>query len=259
MAAWRRFSLRDSDRGHPPPAPRLRWRRWLAVLFWTGWVLLTLMFDEEPGSRMSRLPWWQQLVVSPLMLLVLWIGLRTFRTGLSDGLRRVPGPPLLKYLAIGLPLTTLGNTLGISFGLVGQDIHPNLLLNAVFWFGAFGGILLAWYALRIFYAFESAHVFLFSGLVGVLVEQNHLVPKTLLSGDPVGAVLLAFFVLPVYGTIFASPWLIMPVDEMPRGARQPGLGAVLLFVAAPALSFYVGAFAWFMLSDLLFGTRILSS
>jgi hypothetical protein len=251
---------RGFEEGDVREVPLSPWSRRLSLVFWVVWVLLVVVMTlrNDPGGQLGRLGWWQRWLVSPLILLVLWGALRWFRRSLANGLRRAPGPAVLKYLVIGLPLTTLGNTIAISYGLGGHDLHPNLVLSALLWFGAFGGILLAWYALRAVYRFGYRHVFVFTGIAGVLVEQEQLVPKTLLSGDVVGAALLSVFIIGVYGIIFTSPWLIMPGEQLPRGTRQPGWGARVLFVIVPIVAFYLGAFAWFSLSNLTFGTHLLT-
>jgi hypothetical protein len=220
------------------------------------------------------LPWWLQIIVSPLMLPVMWFLLHRFRPAITDFIRRVPLPPLVKYLGFGLFFgVVLGLNFTISFGLQGTDhfhtgvpgadLHPNPLINTLLYFGPYGGTMLAWYLLRHFYVFDHRHVFVIAGLNGALVEpnaaavQNFVVLAMVASGQVIAGLLTLNALIPAYGVPFASIWLVMPPEELPKGRRQPRWLGYPLLVVVPLVASFVSPLVSFRVIDALFGTHFL--
>ncbi len=235
----------------------------LMVIFWLLFLVSTflLMFvaPQEPQPT-SSFPLWLRLIISPFMLLVQWGILLGFRAPLTKAMRSITVPPLLKYIVAGLFLATVvGNNFAINFDLNGNDFHPDPLVNITLYSGPYGAVLLALYLLRKWYRFTYNYVFWITGMSGALIEQNFLLPLTLLAGDPFAGAILLCHVIPAYGVPFGSIWIVMPVEQLPGGTRRLGIGGILLCSISVLLCYYIGAFIWFSLFDLLFGTGLLSA
>jgi hypothetical protein len=259
--------------------PAVRWLRWRKIgmaLFWLGytiWVGAVLLFGEG-RERVRELPVVVQILISPLMLPVLWFALHHYRQPLSNLIRRVRLPAVVKYLGFGLvTCVVLGVNLSISFGLSGTDhyqtgvpgadLHPNPLINTLLYFGPYAGTLLAWFLLRCWFQFGEWHVFWLAGLAGALTEPNKtattdfIVLQMLLSGEPFDALLSLLALIGAYGVPLASIWVIMPAEELPHGQRRVGcLGLMLLWII-PLIASFVSPIISFALIDLIFGTRFL--
>jgi len=221
------------------------WRRALWGLLWGLFALSTasMMLGGEDAGRVRQLPWWLQLLLSPLMLLPLWWVLHQFREGIRLWIRRVPLPPILKFIFLGLMVGVPAVSLTVALGLNGDDLDPDPALNTLLYVGPVGGAMLGWYLLRRFYAFSYHYPFWFQGIRGVIEEQGYLVPLALLSGDVFTALLLSAYLLPAWGINIASIFVIMPAEELPQGKRQPRLLGWLLFAIVPQLTSDVFAFA----------------
>lgn len=243
----------------------------LWTIFWGLFVLSTLsaMLFLEPPERLRQFPFWMQILMSHLMLLPFWFILLRFRSFFSGIVRSIPLPSVVKFLIAGL---LLGVGLGVNFtiafglsggysrfenpsGIAGADLDPNPLINIALYFGPWGGAMLGWYFLRRFYTFSFYHVFWIAGILGALTEQQFLLPATLLSGDILTALSLTFLLIPSYGVPYATPFVIMPPEELPKGVRKPGLLGYLLFVIIPLIMFYVSAILYYKILDLIFSTK----
>jgi hypothetical protein len=227
-----------------------------------------LMLSSEETDRIRQLPFWLQILVSPLMLLVLWLVLHRFRGFFNTVLRSLPLPSLIKFVIFGLLVgVVLGVNWTISFnqsgtdisatGVAGADLHPDLVMNTLLYFGPFGGVMLAWYLIGYLYRFTYHHVFWIEGIRGALTEQGFIMPFTLLAGDLLGAVVLLVHLIPAYGVCFASIFLIMPPEELPQGMRKPRFGGYLVFALFPLMMFYLCAVIWYWLLDVMLGTDFL--
>jgi hypothetical protein len=151
------------------------------------------------------------------------------------------------YFGLGLLYTTvIGENLGIALE---GDIHPNLAINTFLWVGSYLGLLAGWWLLGRRYLWTPWQVYWLSGLMGVVVEQDYLVPRMLVSGEVIQAVVLSPFVHAVYGSIMAPVFAVLGQD-LPARDRRPGIGAKVLAVVLPAALFFLGGlwiFLWFWL------------
>jgi hypothetical protein len=231
-------------------------RRWLWIGFWTLFILavLGLLSDTSQNPAAEQVPLALRVAVSPLGLFVLWMALLRFRAPIHAFVRRLAMPGWLKFALLGLVFGIgLAANFSISFNIYGQDIHPNPLINTVLYVGIYGGVMLGWYILKSIYAFTYQHVFWIGGLVFSTFEQNYILPLTILGGGILLAPLLLAYLVVSYGVPFATPFLMMPEEELPQGGRPLGWLGYTLCVVLPLLLFVVGGNAWFWLIDQLVG------
>jgi hypothetical protein len=249
--------MRASDTaGRRGRLPRLERRHWLWAGFWALFILsvLGLLSDPAQNPGAEQVPLALRVAVSPLGLFVLWIALLWFRAPLQAVIRRISLPGWAKFALVGLLFgICLAANFSISFNIYGQDIHPDPLLNTALYIGIYGGVMLGWYILKAIYAFNYRHVFWIGGLVFSMFEQNYILPLTILGGGIVLAPLLLAYLVVSYGVPFATPFLMMPEEELPQGQRKLGRLGYVLCAALPLLLFIVCGNVWFWLLDRLLG------
>lgn len=88
-------------------------------------------------------------------------------------------------------------------------------------FGYYGGFAFALFLASTFFKFRVSEIFIVSGLVGILLEQDGGVITTVLSSlitDPISAIFLAIFTFAVYGSI--GGLIYMPVEQREAGRRS---------------------------------------
>lgn len=231
------------------------------AVWWAVWGLFLLataaLWSADPA--LDRLPPWLRVAVSPLMLFVQWSALVALRPRWQALLRRVPLAPPAKFLVLGLFLAiVLGNNFAVSFDLGTPDLDPDPLRNTLLYVGPYGGRLCAYYALRHVYVFGHEYVFWTSAFLGAIGEQGRLIPRALLAGDPLTALIALAAVVPAYGVPFASAFVVLPPEELPDPGRRPGLRDHLVVLACLVASFHLGALAWYALLDAALGTRVLA-
>lgn len=228
------------------------------AVFWALFVISTisLILSAERNPRLANIPFWFQLVFSPLMIPVIWFTALYFRNQLMNFFRRFPSLPFFKFLLIGSVLAPIIVGFTVFFGL-SPDLDPNPVINTLVYVGPWGGIISGWYILRHFYIFDYRHVFWISGIWGAITEQNYLMPLMLLSGDIVGAFLTTIYLIPSYAVATALMFLIMPKEQLPKGTRNPGFFGYLLFFVVPIIMFYVGAIVWYIPLGVILGRNLI--
>lgn len=241
-------------------------RRYKDRIVWVGFVVATLLLvlnsSADPSLATSQFPFVVQLLLSPLSVGLVWWLILRYRQQLQGLVRRIPLPPLLKYVVLGSVLAAfVFNNFAISFNLNRNDIikgdDPAILFNSFLWIGSFATMLLVYYLFAYRYRIAPEAVFWVSGLIGVVIEQNFLVPIMLATLNPF-ALIFFFALLPVYGATYGAIWLLMPPEQLPQGSRAPTRVSYVVLAFLAALAFYLGAALWWGMSDLLFGTRLLS-
>lgn len=240
-------------------------KKTLWIVFWSLYIFSVFAVNGPEATASQRsiigfLPIWVVWLISPLMIPAQWFLLLRFRSSLSRNIASIKLPVVIKFIIAGLFLATvLGNNFAIYFDLYHNDIPEfwnNPILNTVVgYFGPYGGLMLGWLLLRRWFAFDYRHVFWIEGIMGALTEQNYIFPLTLLSGSIIGALVLLFHLIPVYGVPLASVWVVMPKDQLPQGGRKPGFWGYILFIVLPRVAFYLGAILYYRLLDVIFKTH----
>jgi hypothetical protein len=233
--------------------------KWLVICYWMLFSFAAIGLASEGPS----FPWQVLLVALWLLLWRFQKPVRRFLFGrgeggptpdapLADGaeippLARPSPPPWVWYFGLGLLYTVVvGENLGIGFR---GDIHPNLAVNSLLWVGSYLGLLVGWWILARRYLWTPWQVYWLSGLIGLAIEQNYLIPRMLVRGEVIEAFLLAPFIHAVYGSIMAPLFAILG-PYLPVHDRRPGIGAKLLALLLPSALFFLGGlwiFLWFWL------------
>lgn len=235
--------------GQARPAAARR-RSWLWGGFWLLFAISVagLLSDPTLNPGAERVPIALRVIASPLGLLVLWVALHRFREPIHNLVRRAALPPWLMFSLLGLVFGIgVAANFSISFNIYGQDIHPDPALNTVLYVGIYGGVMLGWYLLKMAYALTYRHVFWIGGLTFAMFEQNYILPLTVLGGGIVLAPFLLVYLVVSYGVPFATPFLMMPEEQLPQGRRRLGVLGYLLCIALPLLLFNLLGGAWFWL------------
>lgn len=229
--------------------------KWLVGCYWILFCVATVGLSADGPS----FPWQAVLVILWLAVWRFRMRIRRylfgrggdleqtspeFRTGSDAHLSPPSSPPLwVWYFGLGLPYATIiGENLGVGFE---GDIHPNLAINTLLWVGSYLGLLAGWWILGRRYLWSAWQIYWLSGLMGVVIEQDYLVPRILASEQAIEAVVIAPFVHAVYGSIVAPIFAILGQD-LPASDRRPGIGAKVMAVVLPAVLFFVGG-SWILL------------
>lgn len=151
----------------------------------------------------------------------------------------------------------IANNFAVNFNIRGDDSHPDFLLNCFLWIGAIAAVLAVLYIMGKFYILDSNKVFWIMGLVGIIIEQNFLVPLQLFSLQIIPAIIISFSLLPVYGITYAFAWTILPNDSLPKGKLNLNILRTIILAIFVSFSFYFGSLSWWILLDELFGIKVI--
>jgi hypothetical protein len=135
------------------------------------------------------------------------------------------------------------------------DIDPvgrHMIVYIGFYVGLAGVIVFAVPRWR--YGFAALYTI--GGLWGVLIEQQFLIPRTLLSGDLVGALTMASMVFSVYGLYVAGPYLLLH-EEWQRERPAPRWRHILLFILLAVVPLVAWGISTLILGALGFDTTVL--
>ena len=219
-------------------------RRKFLIAFWIWYAVAAVLF-------VGLMKNWS--AIWPVSLFLVWGLALFFRVPLQRFAAWLHLPLFLKFLLIGLFFNdVVMENLAVSFK---GDLHPNLLLNGFLWLGPYAGVLVGWWLLARFYSFSPWLVFLLYGIKGVLIEQDFLLAKLLLSKQFLAAVVFIPIIAVVYGASVA-PVFVALEKELPRPVRKPGLFGAIMAIVVPALLFYGFAYLWFKLVEVVFGLKI---
>jgi hypothetical protein len=219
-------------------------RRRFLIAFWLWYAVAAVWFVGMMNT-------WE--AIWPVSLCLVWWLVLFFREPLQRFTAWLRLPLFLKFLLLGLFFNdVVMENLAVSFK---GDLHPNLFLNCFLWLGPYAGVLVGWWLLARFYSFSPWLVFLLYGIKGVIIEQDFLVAKLLLSKQFLAVAVFIPIVAVVYGASVA-PVFVALEKELPRPPRRLGLLGPVLAIGVPALLFYGFAFVWFKLVALIFGLKI---
>ena len=204
----------------------------LATMFWVWYCLAAAMCLAFPQGR---------VFTGAIGMSIFWGLLLKFHKTLQERVERIPGPLGVRFLVVGI-LTTdvVMENLAINFH---GDLHPNLALNSLLWLGGCLAWLAGWWIVSRFYWFEASEVFFIAGIMGMLVEQNGMVAKLLVSGQWFPAIVSATILVPVYGGAVAPTFLLLrrvPSESM----RRPGIVGFFVALFLPMGTFYAGGALW---------------
>ena len=111
-------------------------------------------------------------------------------------------------------------------------------------------MLLGWWLLAHWYKFYPLQVFFLLGVSGIIVEQNFMVPKMLIHGQIVTALLTMPLLVVVYGTSVAPVFVILEGD-LPEPPRPINFVGGLIAIVLPMACFFLAAPVWFRFAALL--------
>jgi hypothetical protein len=208
---------------------------WIIFWVWYGISAVVFLWHFPNG-------YWQVSLAGIWWLVVL------FREQLRSVVQKVHLAAWAKYFLLGLFFTdVVMETLAVSFQ---GDLNPDIYLNAFLWIGAYLGMLLGWWLVAHWYKFKSIHVFFLLGISGIIIEQNFMVPKMLIHGQVLTALLTMPLLIVVYGTAIAPVFLILK-GELPEPPRRLNFigGAIAVFL--PIALFFLAAYPWFRFASLL--------
>jgi hypothetical protein len=153
-------------------------------------------------------------------------------------------PSPLKFILIGALCGVLLSLKFATHGELSGVPSPSWGFSLLAYFGVYCGVLCTWLLMRAVWAFSYHNVFWVGGLAFAMVEENRVVLRTLLGGDLLGGSMLLAYLIPMFGLPFASVFLLMPDDELPRAGRRPGLAALVAFATLPLLLHAYWGVAW---------------
>ena len=208
-------------------------RQILLIVFWIWFGVSAVAFLRHfPGG------FW------PVSLAVVWWLVVAFRCPLKSVVRKVHVATWVKYFLIGLFFTdVVMENLAVSFK---GDLNPNIFLNTFLWIGAYWGMLLGWWLTAHWYKVKPLHVFFLLGISGIIVEQNFMVPKMVMHGQILTALLTMPLLVVVYGTSVAPVFMILE-GEMPEPPRRLNFIGGLIAILLPMICFFLAAYLWFHL------------
>jgi hypothetical protein len=111
-------------------------------------------------------------------------------------------------------------------------LHPELLPDLLLATGFYGGWAVAWRLTLQFFRFSLLESFIISGLFGVLLEQDSAVLRGIVQALPVNplqALILAFYVFLVYGSVLGIAYRLADVKNSQRGKRNNILKYPIVF------------------------------
>lgn len=204
----------------------------LTTIFWVWYILAAATCLAFPPGR---------VFVGAIGMSIFWGLLLKFHKPLEGVVSRIPISSVARFLLVGIfSADVIMENLAINFH---GDLHPNLALNSLLWLGAYVAWLTAWWVVSRFYWFEPNQVFFIAGVMGVLVEQNWLIPKLLASGQWFSAIVSAPILVAVYGGAVAPAFLLArPIP--PSSHRRPGIVGFFVALFLPLLAFYAGGALW---------------
>jgi hypothetical protein len=175
---------------------------------------------------------------------VYWLLIVRFRYPLQRLADRAIRSHSLRFFAIGiLSSDVVMENLAINFK---GDLQSNLLLNSLLWLGAYLGSIAGWWFVARIFRLSPNQVFFIAGLLGVIIEQNWMIPKLLVSGQWGVALLSTPIVLVVYGAAVA-PAFLLAGNPPNGGGRKAGVVGFAVALVLPALLFYALGALWIAL------------
>lgn len=217
----------------PERAFKRGWRRgllWLVVIGYAGLVALAVTGEKPFFSPL--------FIVFPLLYGVL----------LRGGVRRLVGGLIRAHFGRYVLVFALVwlSEISAALDIASYDPLGRHMLNYI---GFYIGLALMIVAFLSRWRYTFPALFTVGGLWGLLVEQQFLGSKMLLSGDVIGFLIFASITLPVYGFYLAGPYLLM-YEELSPNPRTSRWQYILLFVALTVIPFVTWAF-WIALLKLL--------
>jgi hypothetical protein len=200
--------------------------------FWILYVLAGVVCMLSPEGR---------IFLGSLGMAVYWFLVVRFRDPLRKPISRMIPSFNLRFFVIGIVSSDLiMENLAINFK---GDLHHNLFLNSLMWLGSYIGSIVGWWVIARTFRFTPYQVFFLAGLLGVIIEQNWMIPKLLAAGSWAIALLCAPIILVVYGAAVAPAFLL--AGDPPRTpARKPGIASFAIALLLPALLFYCLGGLW---------------
>lgn len=225
-------------------ARRLTRAQWTAtVVFWSCYVLLAAGVALDSTGQRAALPAPLRLALSPVLVAALWGAMvrwgpqaRRWLAGQS-----VPGVVIFGLSGLLVATLALGSTIG--FGTVAPfaaDLPTGTSTLGVI--GPAVGLLAATWLVLLRWQLQPPHVFWVLGLLGALGAGGLL--SALVGGDVVGAVLLAVYLVPVYGSGPAIALGLVTPEKRPVGARPPTWAAFAVLAVALWGCFAIASYLW---------------
>jgi hypothetical protein len=217
----------------PERSFRRGWRRRLLWLVALGYAALAGLAATGEKPFFSPL-----FIVFPLLYSVLLRkGVRRLFAGL---IRSRNGRYILVFALIWF------SEIFAALDIASYDPLGRHMLNYVgFYIGL--ALVIVFFLSRWRYRFPA--LFTVGGLWGILVEQQFLGSKMLLSGNIIGFLIFASIVFPVYGFYLAGPYLLM-YEELSENPRFSRWQYILLFIALSIVPFVTWGI-WTLLLKLL--------
>jgi len=217
----------------PERAFRRGWRRWLLWLVVIGYTAFAALAANGEKPFFSPL-----FVVFPLLYGVL----------LRDVVRRIFSRFMPSHIGRYVVIFLLVWFSEIFAGLDIASYDPigrHMLVYIGFYIGL--ALVVTFFLTRWRFTFPA--LFTVSGLWGLLVEQQFLGSKMLLSGNITGFLIFASIIIPVYGFYMAGPYLLS-YEEWSTNPRTSRWQYILLFIALTVIPFVTWAI-WTILLKLL--------
>ncbi len=206
-------------------------RHFISV-FWVFYAFAAIVCVVAPEGR---------IFLGSIGMAVYWLVLLKFR----QPMQRLAGsirPTILRFFVIGIVSSDLiMENLAINFK---GDLQSNLLLNSLLWLGAYLGSICGWWLVARVFRFTPYQAFFTAGLLGMIIEQNWMIPKLLAAGQWAIALIAAPVILVVYGAAVAPAFLLADLD---RSGRKPGIVGFSAALVLPGLMFYAGGAVWIAL------------
>ena len=200
--------------------------------FWAWYCAVVIICILSPDGRI----FWGTIAMGGVWLLTV-----RYAANLRLLIARILPSPHARFWLIGILYSAVFmENLAINFR---GDLHPNLAINSFLWLGAYLGWLGSWLFVQRKYAISWRQVFFLGGLMGVLIEQNGMIPRLVLSGQWFPAILSIPLIFVLYGAAIAPAFLLAePVP--PQGARQTQKKHLLIALTLTSLSFIGIGFLW---------------
>jgi hypothetical protein len=207
---------------HPEESFHFGRRYWGVFAVVAVHILLALLSLTGEKSSLSEM-----FVAYPLIWSVL----------LRDRLRRlVPIPASIWLMAVAICLL-----LWFEETWVIVDYRSPPPRHYIHYFGFYFGITATILWLYIRFRYTALQTFVVGGLWGVLVEQQWMGPKLLVSGNVVEALTFGLYIFPVYGLYLVAPRLLFfeEFSVSSRTNRWQGLGLFLGIAVLPLVSWAI--------------------
>jgi hypothetical protein len=138
-----------------------------------------------------------------------------------------------------LQAAVVGENLAILF--VG-DLAPNLLVNTLLWTGCYAGWLAGWWWVGRRWHWTPGRIWMIAGLAGALVEQRALLPRLVVEGRLLQALIALPDIHAVYGALTASAASMLPhlrVADAPPARWTAALAGIVVPIAG-----FAAGIAW---------------